>query len=259
MEDTDEKLPAYTNLLCSLEIEERSRPVQDQFPMLKDDFHTMSVMLDKMTVVLDKMVNRTDRLFQSEINLSDEMEEVALHSFCREIEKSDSMLLPDIMEFVDGIIYRLDKPTERLVQWDGIVSLNFDDTDNVSIADTGIQRLFLIETKRISHPLDIFRKDNDIDKEKDLYTRGIRMYKYIRELQTLKKGVAYKSKHRLQHSAFKEMLNHRMTVVYASGMMKKDVTDELLSLKKRFDDGGFVIDVWSHECPRMGNGNTKQY
>ena len=93
--------------------EERSRPIDDQFPFVAAD-------IDKINTALEKTQKSLESLIGNVKNNSDEMEANARICFMNWLEKEGYTDVFHDTAIADGVIF--DSSLRQIVQWDGIIS-----------------------------------------------------------------------------------------------------------------------------------------
>lgn len=207
--------------------EERSRPINEQFPLLCLD-------MDTLTANTVSLTESTKRLCRTEENKGKEMEAAVLPLFSDWLQENqwDSTHVP----IKDGKISSLEDKKTVLVQWDGIIC-----------AERGDEKmLYLIETKQIADVNDILKPSDG------LYDRGVKTRQYLLDLMKgFKKGMNYNLENKIQHSILRLYFDYSITVVYASGLMKGAVKEELIKAESLYQQNSIPISVLKMECPRL--------
>lgn len=141
------------------------------------------------------------------------------------------------------------------IQWDGLYAAENDSGEKKS-------SFFLIETKEIPNPCDIFQN------ERNLYGKVCKTLKYFDQLSTQPlqtKPTTRKTIVDFQKEQIADFLNVQLdgsesmicpseiAVVYASGNMPSNLIEELGNLSSKFKG---KIEVWSTECPRLTTCDT---
>ena len=241
----DKKLKFFQQFSVRLLETERARPLDEQFPYVCNDLDGLlkaTAALEKSTSMLaestSNLANST-AIFENGVrNKSKEMEMTVNASFLSVLEKRGWSAVE--VHIYSGIIYKLDKPSEELVQWDGLVS--------ATNKETAEEMLFLIETKEIAHI-------NDIQGNwKGLYERGVRTFDYITQLKLqLPKGTTYNASTKMQHTIFKSFADYNITLVYASGIISDEIKQMALEVNETFKLYAYPkqTQVWLMECPRF--------
>ena len=234
----DKKLKFFQQFSFRLLQTERARPIDEQFPYVCND---LDGLLKATATLLQSTSNlaKSTAVFENGVeNKSKEMEMTVNASFLSVLENRGWSAVE--VHIYSGIIYKLDKPSEELVQWDGLVS--------ATNKETAEEMLFLIETKEIAHI-------NDIRGHyKGLYERGVRTFDYITQLKLpLPKGTTYNASTKMQHTIFKSFADYNITLVYASGIISDEIKQKALEVKEDFKLHAFPtqIQVWVMACPRF--------
>ena len=235
---------AFSVLLMQLE---RARPIDEQFSYLCNDLDGLLIATASLEKSTHNLLKSTTKIGKSSTDLekgaknkSKEMEttvNASFLSYLRDVGWSAAEV-----RLCGGIIHKLDLPKEQLVQWDGLVSATNE--------STGEQMLFLLETKEIAHHSDIIGRDNC------LYNRGLRTYTYIEQLRLPDdKAITYSEDNKLQHGICRLFLDHKITLVYASGILSDEIRVEASKIESEFkkltEHKGKKIQVWLMECPRF--------
>lgn len=221
------KLPPYHSLMTAMMVEERSRPIDEQFPLLRSG-------MDDLTSNVRLLSDASQRLCRTEENEGKEMEVAVSHLFSSWLQ--DSQWEFEHVPIRNGKIFPLEDQKADLVQWDGII--------NAEKLDEKI--LYLIETKQIAHVNNILKPGSG------LYDRGVKTRQYLLNLKKgFTKGMNYNLESKTQNSILGRYPDCSITVVYASGSMNSDVKGELIKAESQYRDGGITISVLKMECPRL--------
>ena len=102
-----------------------------------------------------------------------------------------------------------------------------------------------------------------------MFEKCIRPYKYMKELRDeledsrveefKRKGVKYYGNQKAQHARFRKCLEHRITLVYAPGLMTDVIIADGQRLQETLKADDIPIDVWLFQCPcvvRWGGGEN---
>ena len=248
----DIKLQHVLSLIVKLNIEERSRPMEEQFPFLLVDLDQMSENLTKtnqgLTKLLksfeatDKRLARTERsvaqLCAHDHNLANEMEKNANAVFIEWLKREKYSEVFQSL-FKEGVIKAPNG--DSIVQWDGMISATKDD----------VRHLFLLEVKEIAHKSDICAEAAAKKPRRNLDEKIKRTLEYFRKTmpQHFNSKTSYKEAYREQLSVLHEYVNAHISVVYASGLMNSDVVGELHKLVESYKD--VDVDIYWAECPRF--------
>jgi hypothetical protein len=242
MGKSDERLAFHQTLQLCLSSEERARPIEEQFPFVRADLDQLSTNTIKLEASVESLCNKSR-------NTAIEMEAAVCALF-------DVWLDEKAPEFGDH--WRIVLPDGKifsgknvcLVQWDGIFGTS----------KYGEVRLILIETKEIPHSNDLIIEGADgAQNGKTLYGRGKKTVQYLRDLCDESKPRSNYGPMRTQENVLRDFVGARLTVCYASGLMRDDIKDSLRQLQARFDDEQLPIDVWAMECPRLSSCNVASF
>ena len=232
MDNKNPALKFYTVLMYSLSVEERSRPISEQFPYARCDIDS----LVKATENLEKSTRRIDQTLK---NKSDEMGIEVRRVFLAELIRNewDAEIMTEI---IGGIIFSLTKPKVELVQWDGIIT---------AVHKSGSKKIFFIETKEIANEADIFRQGDG------LFDRAKRTYEYLQQLQKgeLPKGATYTEAHRKQHRSFRDLSDYNVTIAYVSSVVDDKIKSLAFKVETDFQLIHYPIYVWVGISPRLNN------
>ena len=141
MDNKNPNLKYYIELLNLSSVEERLRPISEQFPFARCD-------IDILLKATENLEKSTSRLGRSSKNKSNEMEAEVRREFFDELNKTGWNAVM-MIEIIRGEILSVDKPSTVLVEWDGIIYATHE--------DSGISKVFFIETKEIASEKGAFR------------------------------------------------------------------------------------------------------
>ena len=233
IDKADPRLKYYDAIKLYLEAEERSRPIEEQFPHVRTDMDEFDRRLDKMTASLDK-------LFRESANESDQME-LAVRKLLGRYLESIGWEYWDV-GLREGRIFQ--KKGTAIAQWDGVIGAKRDDE----------LCIFLVETKRIPHANDIFR-DDDINNGKSMFVRGIKTMEYFNLLRN--KDIEGQFGSMLEQDLILKLyINARVVFVYASQTMNEAAKNRIRLLPAMFVEQGHSVDVYLMECLSPSEGNV---
>ena len=69
-----------------------------------------------------------------------------------------------------------------------------------------------------------------------------------------KKGIKYYGNQKAQHARFPKCFGHRITLVYASGLMTDVIIVDGQRLQETLKADDIPINVWLFQCPRKNSG-----
>ena len=233
IDEADPRLKFYTAVKLYLEGEERSRPIEEQFPHVRTD-------MDEFDRRLNKMIASLDKQYRESANESDQMEFAARKLLGRYLE-SNRWEYWDV-GLKEGRIYQ--KKGTAIAQWDGVIGAKRDDE----------LCIFLVETKRIPHANDIFR-DDDINTGNSMFVRGIKTMEYLNFLRN--KDIEGQFGSMLEQDLILKLyINARVVFVYASQTMNEAAKNRIRLLPAMFVEQGHSVDVYLMECLSPSEGNV---
>ena len=206
-------------LIAHLIKEERNRPLEEQFPFVRND-------VDKLLKSTMELNNSTIELNNYNQDQSNELESLIKDGLVYELS-SQGWEVNDIgFYFPNGKIKKKDK--KDLVQWDAIVEA----VKKSDEADALVEcRLYLVETKETPHENDIIGEpDNEKSIKKSLLTRGVQTIEFLKEIDTQLKGDT-KREFQTQCAILKPLQSHSIVLCYASRHITDGVKDKLKTLK----------------------------
>ena len=230
MDNRNPNLKYYVQLMYLLSAEERRRPISEQFPFTRCD-------IDILLKATENLEKSTSRLERSSKDKSIEMEAEVRREFFDELNKTgwDAVMM---IEIIRGEILSIDIPSRVLVEWDGIIHATHE--------DSGISKVFFIETKEIADEKDIFREGEG------LFDRSKRTYDYLQLLKMKTTDrISNSEMSKTQRAAFRALEDYEPTFVYASGNVDEKTNLNVLSAEKKSEDINYPIKLWIATCPRL--------
>jgi uncharacterized protein (UPF0335 family) len=207
-----------------------NRDNPNQFPFARCD-------IDILLKATENLEKSTSRLERSSKNKSNEMEAEVRREFFDELNKTgwDAVMM---IEIIRGEILSIDRPSRVLVEWDGIIHATHE--------DSGISKVFFIETKEIASDKDIFREENG------LFDRSKRTYDYLQQLKVkTTEEISNSEMSKAQRAAFRALEDYEPTFVYASGNVDEKTKLLVLSAEEKSKDSNYPMKFWIATCPRL--------
>ena len=234
----------FVALESHLSLEERRRPIDEQFPFVRTD-------LDQLSTITESLAKTTKFLDNAGLNRSREMEVAVNALFVEEMKKKDlpiiSIVSTDQSKYT-GVELTVKKGEH--IQWDGMYAV-IDCHGEYKQAT-----IFLIETKEIANARDIFENENNLS---DKVTKTLRYLEQRKQPSKGDKRPTDKDLVDIQKEQVASFLKvpldgvenstaPKIVVIYASGNMPSHVVEKLVKLRDKFEG---KVNVWSMECPRL--------
>ena len=220
-------------LAVSLKLEEmeRGRPVEEQFPFLRDDVNSLLRLSFSQQKSIQNSINY-------EKNKADELEYLVSRELCVSLEREGWDVDTNVLS-KGGKIYKSNG--DELVQWDSSLA---------AVKDIH-KRLILVDTKDTPHESHIYGSPNDKKGlNRSLKSRALRTVEYLQQL-TPNDDIGFKEAYKRQMRSLFPYKDYKKVIVFASRFIRDGVKEEMEKLSRDEDICNLGIDIW---CCELSHG-----
>ena len=225
--ESDPMSVKVNGIVHQLRSEEKSRPIDEQFPFVKVDLDDLSASCKLLERSIEKLERTSSNLVSNQQNNATLVENVLSDSLEKWLQTNSFDNIEKFSE-TKGVLFRRNK--NALVQWDGIFNASKDCQTY----------LILIEVKETPHRNDILPYIGMTEKEKQKTLlcrtqRTLDLYNEIKEEIRVKKNLQSTSRvFRRQATIFDELT--KIIIILASSNIRKDLTDAIEDLKNELNN-----------------------
>jgi len=206
------------------ELEERSRPLEEQFPILRDDMAEITKDMAEITKNVNDLTKSSKLLMSNTQNRQNKFEYVVNREFYDNLQKESNDIFK--IPLNDGKLFHSNG--NCLVQWDGI----FSSFNNIN--EDGKLILHLIEVKESPHENDIIAERDNISRKKSLEDKIRSTVEYLNEIRNAQYSkLKLKQTFKNQCILMQQYCDSDIYIYYAGRYLRPEIKEALSTLGQK--------------------------